>query len=843
MRMAFSTGLVLVCVSACVAATCPECKRVVPSAMTFCGNCGRQVSGTAACTKCKKPIPAAQKFCGNCGTKTPVIHAPKPKPKFVTYPPPASVWDDQAIEKAIAKAVRFLWSRQRGDGSWASYGAYPTGATSAAVYALLESGVRVSDKRMAKALDWLARHETNKVYCLGLRCNAWLAADRQAPGKYSAYLMRDGFKLVKSIGSSGGWNYDTTDRKRYHNSTAQYGVLGAWALARATGEVPATFWNRVQTYWYRGQHGDGGWGYAQTAKSFGGSSAKNRMSCGSMSAAGLASLFVCFDALSTGMSLECRGGRVPPGLQRGLSWFDKQFYNTLHGKTLACAHVAMDAYYLYGVERVGLASGYKYFGTHDWFQMGARHLMKIQRGHGAVHRTMGGDHDKYGSISETAFAIVFWVRGRYPVVMNKLQFDGDWNNRPRDLANFTRWFERRVELPVTWQIVSFASDPWKWLDCPVMYISGSKAPRFTDSQIRMLGEYVRRGGTIFSVTECGGRDFAKAMADVYKKLFPTYRLELCGPTHDVYSRHVLARLTGRPTVLEVSNGVRPLAIHVDEDLPRAWQMYSVVTAKHAFDGGANIICYVAGATSNFRARNTIPWPAAAKFKPTGSVALTRVKYAGNYDPEPLSLHRFALLAGAETKIAVNVTAPTPIEDLPKSGAKIAALTGTGTFRLNRVQAEGLRKFVAGGGLLVVDAAGGNTDFARSAAEALEAAFDDRLRTIARGSPLLTCKGFALSKAYYRRRTVLRTNTTSNDFNLKALVFDDGRRIGVLFSRDDITGGLMGVEAFAVDGYSTKTAYRIMRNVVSDERGLAGEESSPGLFEVPLGLSLGSGGGM
>ena len=244
MRTVFSVAVALVCVSACVAATCPECKRIVPDAQKFCGNCGRQVSGTVGCAKCKMPIAAGQKFCGNCGTKTPVIHAPKPKPKIVKYAPPTGIWDDQAVEKAIARAVKHLWSRQRSDGSWPSYGTYPTGTTAAAVYALLESGVRVSDKRMAKALRWLGKHDTNKVYCLGLRCNAWLAADRQAPGMYSNYLLRDGFKLVKSIGSSGGWHYNTTD-KVYHNSTAQYGVLGAWAYAREKTTLSRANWSKT----------------------------------------------------------------------------------------------------------------------------------------------------------------------------------------------------------------------------------------------------------------------------------------------------------------------------------------------------------------------------------------------------------------------------------------------------------------------------------------------------------------------------------------------------------------------------------------------------------------------
>ena len=820
MRKAFIAGwVVLVWAAVCVAASCPKCKRAVGDGQKFCGNCGTAVSAAVTCTKCKKPIPAGQKFCGACGT--PVTAAPKPKPKpkpkpapkIVKYAGPSSEWDDQAVDRAIAKAVKYLWSRQRGDGSWASYGSYPTGATSAAVYALLASGAKASDPKMVKALDWLAKHNTNKVYCLGLRCNAWLMAYRQAGGKYGGYLDRDGVKLIRSINrTSGGWHYDTTESKgNYHNSTSQYGVLGAWALARATGEVPSAFWSRVNLYWNRGQLSDGGWGYSQTKQSTGGKNAANLASVGSMSAAGLASLFVCYDATSVYGSLECRGDKTPPAIARGLAWFDKYFGATLTGKKKACAHVAMDAYYLYGVERVGLASGYKYFGANDWFQMGARHLIKLQQPNGATGRKIGGDHGKYGIISETSFAIIFWVRGRYPVIMNKLEFTGDWNNRPRDLANLTRWFEVRTELPVAWQIVSLNSDPWKWLDSPIMYISGAKAPQFTDEQLGKLREYVRRGGTIFSVTECQGAAFSKAMREIYKKLFPDYSLAPCLAGHDIYSEKVLARLKVQAGYFELSNGIRPLAIHVESDLPRAWQSYAVATRKDAFAGAANIVGYLAGATTNLRPRNTIPWPKAKTFKSTGTVTLTRVRYKGNCDPEPLSLHRMALLAGPETGITVNVMPPTAIKDLPQSGAKIAAMTGTTFVYLTGEEVAALKQFIAGGGLLVVDAAGGSKRFADAALSALEKVFGSDARTST--SPLLRIKGFALDKAYYRRKTVLQTNMTSHEFRLTALSIDGGKRIGALFSRDDLTGGLIGVEAFSVDGYASKTAYRIMRNAI------------------------------
>ena len=759
----------------------------------------------APCSKCKRDVPAGQKFCGNCGTRVSSgATKPEPAPKFVTYAGPRDVWDDQAVEKAITRGVEFLWSRQKKDGSWPSHGDYRTGPTGLAVYALLASGEKVANPRLAKALDWLAKHETDRVYSLGLRCNAWLLAERQAGGKYGAFLLRDGTKLLRSINSrSGGWHYKTTETKDYHNSTSQYGVLGVWALSRASGEVPTAFWSRVNQYWTRGQRSDGGWGYAHKEGAWN-AKGGNLRSSGSMSAAGLASLFVCYDAMSVYGSLECRGGRVPVEIDRGLGWFSKQFHNTLTGRTKACTHGTHDAYYLYGVERVGLASGYKYFGTHDWFQSGARHLMKRQKGNGAV----GGGNEE---LPETSFAIVFWVRGRYPVVMNKLQFDGDWNNRSRDLANFTRWFESRVELPVAWQIVSFSSDPWKWLDSPVMYISGSKAPRFTGKQLDMLREYVQRGGTIFSVTECNGAEFSAAMRQVYARLFPKYTLTPCMAGHDVFSEKVLARIGRQTGYFELSNGIRPLAIHVDDDLPRAWQSYAVATKKYAFAGAANIVCYIAGSTRKFRPRNTVPWPAARSFKPTASVALTRVKYEGNYDPEPLGLHRFALMAGPETGVAVKVMAPTTIRDLPRSGAKVAVMTGTAFFYLKGSEAAALKEFINGGGLLVVDAGCGSKAFGDSVQKALAGIFPPASRVST--MPLLRIKGFELAKAYYRRRTVLRLNMTSHAFKLRAMSMDGGARIGAILSGDDITGGLAGIEAFSVDGYASKTAYRIMRNAV------------------------------
>ena len=126
-------------------------------------------------------------------------------------------FSDEAVEKAINKAVEWLWSQQRADGSWPPYGKrpapgksghyYPVGPSAMAAYALLESGVRAADERMVKALRFLANTETEKTYSLGLRANCWLAASKQ-DRKYLKLLRKDVAHLIRST-KSGSYSYDS----------------------------------------------------------------------------------------------------------------------------------------------------------------------------------------------------------------------------------------------------------------------------------------------------------------------------------------------------------------------------------------------------------------------------------------------------------------------------------------------------------------------------------------------------------------------------------------------------------------------------------------------------------
>ena len=81
-----------------------------------------------------------------------------------------------------------------------------------------------------------------------------------------------------------------------------------------------------------------------------------------MTAAGIATLFITEDYLLLGRHWEpCGGGVMNDNIENGLRSIDK------HVKELLTTN---NYYGMYGVERIGTASGRKYFGTQNWYEVG-----------------------------------------------------------------------------------------------------------------------------------------------------------------------------------------------------------------------------------------------------------------------------------------------------------------------------------------------------------------------------------------------------------------------------------------------------------------------------------------
>ncbi|MBI5722910.1 MAG: DUF4159 domain-containing protein [Planctomycetes bacterium] len=754
------------------------------------------------------------------GSLTGIANAQRPHVPF----------SDEAVQKAIDKGVEFLLGSQGEDGSWPPFivnngqETYPVGPTAMATYALLAKGMSVKDPKIEKALKWLVAHDSDKTYEVGFKCQAWLAALKQ-DAKYRKYLEADVKKLLESQ-ENGGYHYklvcdpkvaweDTLKKPetfvlRGCNSNSQYGVLGVWAGYRANMEIPKQYWEKVAYRWVK-CFKNGSWTYLPNDIP----GDKGQTPTHTLASAGMASLYICADALMGDAFIKCSvtiDNPITKTIGAALKWFDVEFEKSLKpGGLISTSWGGAILYHLYGVERVGLASGRKHFGTTDWYKAGAEVIINRQQPDGSC--------GEFGPHVGTSYALLFLVRGQRGVLFNRLEYDGDWNNRPRALYNFCRWAEGVYEQEVNWQIITLKTDVDEWHDAAVLAISGSKAPKFSDEDIAKLRTYVYQGGMIFSITECGGvMTFGKGMKEAYRKIFPKYEMNRAGKEHELYSCQY--KLPGVPAFYIVSNGIRPLAIHTDADLPLSWQTYAVATGKPNFEAAANVLMYVSDKQLKNRGANL--WPEEPAKAPSRSIKVARIRFAGNYDPEPLALQRLSRQLARQYDLRLEFAdspasapaggtpqtglAPTELND----GIRIGFMTGTGAFTLNAQDKEALKSWVEGGGLLVMDAAGAAKGFADSAKDLIGELWGaDSLLPLPLDSPVYQLKDMTIDKVKYRRATRARISGIK-DPRLQAVLAGD--RPKVLLSTEDLTGGLIGYSVIGMDGYEPSSAFELMRNI-------------------------------
>ncbi|MCL2639769.1 MAG: DUF4159 domain-containing protein, partial [Phycisphaerales bacterium] len=482
-------------------------------------------------------------------------------------------------------------------------------------------------------------------------------------------------------------------------------------------------------------------------------------------------------------------------IDNGLAWLTKQYNG---GGSL---------YYMYGVERVGLSSGMKFFGNQDWYKVGATRLVKSQHPQGSWH-----DH---GSVVGTCYGLLFLARGRNPVVFNKLQHEGRWNARPHDNAYVTRWLSKRYEKPINWQIVNLQSSPEEWLDAPILLITGSTDPKFTKEDINKLRWFVNSGGMIFSTADGGTKDGANFSTAVKKYaseiVNKKYEMRQLPRTHELFSRELGADIGNTMPLMGMSNGVRELWIHSAADVGADWQMRKFSSKN--FELAAALYFYASGRASlKSKLQPTIYADAAAT--PEKTVELARIDYPNNFDPEPGAWQRLARLVRANAKTQVNIS-NVAIAALDPKKHPIAHLTGTAKHVFTDADVAALAAYTEGGGLLFIDAAGGSADFADSARALIKAMYPNESLARHSGShPIFAGNmpnGAPISEIQFRTYGSLKLQRRITAPAIDTI--ETNNRTRVLFSAWDICSGFLPVNTWGIIGYSPATAEAIGRNIL------------------------------
>jgi hypothetical protein len=590
----------------------------------------------------------------------------------------------------------------------------------------------------------------------------------------------------------------------WDNSNSQYGLLGVWSGAEVGVEVPVRYWKDVERHWTGSQLQSGEWGYQ----------ARDRAGAYAMTCGGLASLFVTHDWLAAPM-VKGTVGRDPltQPLALGLSWLERSdnCINTPNPKT---HYVGYD---LYGLERVALASGFKYFGKHDWYRELSANALGTQWPTGAWGRSPEG----FDAMVDTAYTLLFLARGRYPILMNKLRFDksdvtridgkpqtGYWANRPRDLANLTRFASRQLERGLNWQAVSTAG-PWHdWLDAPVLYIASHQAPALEDAEYEKIRQFVEAGGMVFTHADNGGAAFNRWVPRLVDKVAPGRKLEELPESHVLYELNYKIK-SPKPQLQAVSNGSRLLLVHAPDDLASQWQQRGEKVAPDAFKLGLNVALYAAG-KADFRNRLNSPYVPEPKGEPRGAVMIARVKYDGNWDPEPGAWARFGRAFAWQTNFAAAVK-PVGLRELKDAGVEVAHLTGNAATKFTDEDAAAAKAFVENGGTLLIDACGGSTAFHDSVRDDLlgKAFPGARPEAIARDHPLFRPAG-AQEPLTPKVRPYAVEHFKEGVPELKLLQAGKGQ---VVLSHLDLTSGLLGTSTWGIAGYDPKTSQALVRNLL------------------------------
>ena len=362
----------------------------------------------------------------------------------------------------------------------------------------------------------------------------------------------------------------------WDSTSSELGLLGVSAGADAGIDIPQTYWSAVQNHWLRKETEFGTWSYNDQiwTPSIG------------PSFAGAWALFVTHDWLSASQHSDAVGKEpYSAGLKQAIKWLE----SSDNSVTIKDNQTNFVGYNLFVLARLGQASGYKFFGSHDWYRELAARIIPTQWPNGAFGRSLDG----YDAIVQTAYTVIFLSSGRHPIFMEKLQFAGAWANRPWDVASVTRFASRELERSLNWEVVPASRDYTDWLDSRVLFIASHDAPALGPVEHEKLRHFVDAGGLIFTHADNSSPKFNDFVEQTLAPaLFPNQSMQDIPADDPIFS--IQYPLKSPPKLRGIKDGSRWVLIHSPTDLAHHWQARDEKQSRVAFELAVNLFVYANG---------------------------------------------------------------------------------------------------------------------------------------------------------------------------------------------------------------------------------------------------------
>ena len=683
------------------------------------------------------------------------------------------------------------------------------GPSALAAFALLSAGVETNHPKLSLLLEALA-HDTKTAagtyatYVRSLRAGVWsLCLDhglnKAGRRKYRRLLKQEIGWLQRAMKSDGGYGYGERGRGVSDNSNTQFANLGLWAGSIANIEVAHRYWQNISKHWLDSQQPDGGWAY-RTART---------SSISSMTVAGCNSLYIVLDRLYARADKPYRlfKGAVPNvAARREMA----DIYNAIaDGDAFLRRNppnpAAYFGYELFGLERLGLASGRQQIGGVDWFRRYAESVATQEWGSSAV---------------ADAFTLIFLVHGQAPVLFQKLEHGDDadaWNFYSRDLQSITRYLSRTFERLYRWQRIPVTASLHSLQDAPILYIAGHTTLELSSETRRRIRAFCDQGGTVFLHADRANQSFVRSATEIFEKMFSDRGLTFreLDPSHAIYSCHFRGEKAWKRHIplRALADGPRIFALLCPVDIAGAWQQN-----RRRFDDlfkiMANVRVYCAPGYDRLR-RVLRPTPLVTHAAPPrGTLRLGRLRHGGDWDAHLGAWQRRRKPLAHRTGLEIRCSNGRELHSLSDMQENdLLYLATRGPIQLDPESEVALRKYLRGGGLLLVDSADGQPPgnaAVRRFVNALDVGSVDVLSSshpIARGDvqggrPLT---GLQTTRA----GTSLRRPNAPPPIITRSI---DGR-IVVIACPFDIVAGLEGDFIWNRIGYDRASTERIVDNIL------------------------------
>jgi len=520
--------------------------------------------------------------------------------------------EDPLVERvrlAIKNGKGYLLGRQRDSGSWENDAAvlsHKGGETSLAILALITAGESPKSEAIQKGLKYLRGVPPGQTYVVALQTMAFAQAGEMEDRER---IQRNVQWLIEAQKDT-GWGY-TKGGGPSDNSNTQYAVLGLHAGIEAGVQVNKDALARIRKYMLESQMG-GAWGYDRGGE---------RGPRFTMTCAGLCNLMV------TGMDLETGKQHIEDGVIKdcgkydetgpvaeALSWIAARFPAEIDPNNVRRnLDTPFPFYCLYGIERTGRLTGQRFFGGHDWYEIGCRYLVATQnKSDGFWH----GNNLDGSPVLATSFALLFLAKGRTPVLLTKLaygprEYQG-WNNKHNDTRHVVEFTSRELfkKMPLAWQIFDVRGGAnadtaaqrrrlaQELLPSPIVYFNGHGDMRIGDRERDILKEYVENGGFILAEACCGREAFRRQFEKLLEDILPSSELQLLPNDHPIWTASGKFLLTpNQPFPLYgVQHGCKWVAIFSPKPMAYYWEANDTQSpeGRAAFQLAANIIAYASG---------------------------------------------------------------------------------------------------------------------------------------------------------------------------------------------------------------------------------------------------------